>query len=54
MIAVSLSSRIAGFHQSCQSSPSSGPRPRALAQGRISLLLALEVAIFRRPTADRH
>src|SRR5215510_1759705 len=27
---------------------------RALAQGRFSLLLALEVAIFRRPTADRH
>ena len=26
----------------------------ALAQGRFSLLLALEVAISRRPTADRH
>jgi hypothetical protein len=50
MIAGSLSSCIAGFHQSCQSSPSSGPsRPR-----RISLLLSLEVALFRRPTEDRH
>lgn len=27
---------------------------RALASGWLSLLLALEVAIFRRPTADRH
>jgi len=25
-----------------------------LAQGRFSLLLMLEIAIFRRPTADRH
>src|ERR1700730_18329135 len=50
MIAGSLSSCIAGFHQSCRFSQSFGP----LAQGRLSLLLALEVAPTGRATADRH
>src|SRR6202048_3016879 len=54
MIAGSLSSCITGFRQSCSFSPSSGPSARALASGRLSLLLALEVAPTGRPTADRH
>jgi hypothetical protein len=54
-IAGSLSGCIAGFHQSCRFSQLSGPREaRALAQGRLSLLLALEVAPIGRATADRH
>jgi hypothetical protein len=52
MIAGSLSNPIAGFHQSCRSSPSSGPR-RSWAQGRFSQPLGLEVTIFGGPTADR-
>jgi hypothetical protein len=49
-----LSSCIAGFHQSCRFSQSSSPDARALASGRFSLLLALEVAPIGRATADRH
>jgi hypothetical protein len=47
MIAGSLSSCITGFRQSCRFSQSFHPArdARALAQGRLSLLLALEVAL---------
>jgi hypothetical protein len=53
MIAGYLSSCIAGFHQSCRLSHPARDA-RALAQGRLSLLLALEVAPIGRATADRH
>ena len=59
MIASSSSGCIGGFHQSCRFSQSSSPRhhpardARALAQGRLSLLLALEVAPSeRRPQIE--
>src|ERR1700730_9089692 len=51
MIAGSLSSCIAGFHLSCRASPS-GRDPRALAQGRLSLLLASKIARTGRATAN--
>ena len=53
MIAGSLSSCIAGFQQSCRFSRSSSRDARALAQGRPSLLLVLEVAPTGRATVDR-
>ena len=53
-IAGSLSSCTAGFHQSCRSSQSSGPRRSFVGIGRLSLLLALEVAPIGRAIADRH
>ena len=53
MIAGSLFSFIAGFHQSCRFSQSSGPRRSWVGTGP-SLLLALEVAPTGRATADRH
>src|ERR1039457_4700312 len=42
MIAGSLSSCIAGFHQSCRFSQSSGPRRSCVGIGPVLLLLALE------------
>jgi hypothetical protein len=54
MIAGSLSGCIAGFHPSCRVSQSSGPRRSCVGKGRLSLLLALEVAAIGRTTADRH
>src|ERR1700721_95600 len=54
MIAGSLSSYIAGFLLSCRLSRSSGPRRSCVGTGRLSLLLALEVAPIGRAPADRH
>ena len=54
MIAGSLSSYIAGFHQSCRFSRSSSPRRSCVCTGRLSLLLALEIAPTGRATGDRH
>jgi hypothetical protein len=54
MIAGSLSSCITGFHPSCVSYDHPARDTRALEQGRLSLLLALEVAPTRRATADPH
>ena len=55
MIAGSLSGCTAGFRRSYRSSlRSSGPRRSCVAQGRLSLLLALVVAPTGRATADRH
>src|SRR5882724_2402984 len=54
MIACSLSSCIAGSHHPEGSHHHPARDPGALAQGRLSLLLALEVAPTGRATADRH
>ena len=53
MIAGSLSSCIGGFHQSCRSSQHPARDARALAQGRLSLLLALEIASTGRAATNR-
>jgi hypothetical protein len=52
MIAGSLFSCIAGFHHSCRLCPTRDAR--ALAQSRLSMLLALEIAPTGRATADRN
>jgi hypothetical protein len=54
MTAGSSSNCIAGFLPSCRFSDHPARDARALAQGRLSLLLALEVAPTGRATADRH
>jgi hypothetical protein len=53
MITGSSSSCIAGFHQSCRFSRHPARDARALASGRLSLLLALEVAPIGRAAANR-
>ena len=52
MIAGSFSSCIAGFHQSCRFSQSSGLRRSCGGTGRLSSLLALEIELAGRAPAD--
>ena len=54
MIAGSLSSFIAGFHQSCRFSQSSGPRRSCVGTGPAFVATGVGSRAHREATADRH
>src|SRR3979490_1340921 len=54
MIAGSLSSCMGGFHQSCRSSQSSGPRRSCVGTGPVFVATGIGRRPIGRATADRH